>query len=177
MANRTLLFLLFAILSGCSSLHQRPDTDSTEVGSQKEENVDVDGLQVSLGMDRSPEELGYEEKSFNTCDVGYGYSTTHKCRTHYLGVLHFQMQCRETDGTISTTDYRVTPVVSDNVRWTLSSIGGSTKTDSNGFGQIVAISNHSMRKKKVRLTVDGKFMILTAEDLSRVVGPKSWCPR
>ncbi len=92
-------------------------------------------------------------------------------------VIHFQLQCRDSEGTISNADYEVTPVVSDRVKWNLGKAEGLTETDTAGYGQIRYIASSSQKNQKLRLTVNGKYLILTASEVRRVVAPGSWCGR
>lgn len=142
-----------------------------------EGSVDVVGLQRSLGMERAPQQLGYEEKAFNTCSVGFGYSSSHDCRVQYLVVVQFHLQCRDTNGTVSTTDHVLTPVFTNELKWTLGSTTGTGVTDAEGFGQIVRLSDQSQRHQWLRLTVDGKFLALRAGTITRVVAPRAWCEK
>jgi hypothetical protein len=136
-------------------------------------SIDLDGLQRSLGLDAP--ESGFFEKSFDTCQVGYGYSSSHDCHTAYFVVVNFQLQCRDSDGTVSDVDYTVTPVVSDKIKWNLGKQEGFIATDVEGHGRVRAITRSKNHTQKLRLTVDGDFLILNAGDVKRIVAPKSWC--
>lgn len=177
------LCLAELLLTGCATTHAPfgesdngllPPEDTAEQSSPAE-RIDIDGLQRAMGMERSNDDLGYEEKAFNTCKAGYGYSSTHNCRKQNLVVIHFLLQCRDSMGTESSTDYEIQPVGSAKVKWNLGQAQGFTETDGDGYGQVRWVTPASQRREKLRLTVDGKFMILTASEISRVVAPKNWC--
>lgn len=178
----TTLILSF-VLSGCASSPWKeehdnsplPMPDTSTAQTPEVERIDLVGLQRSLKMDRRNEELGYSEKSFNTCRAGFGYSSTHQCRSQNFVVIHFQLQCRDSEGTVSSTNYETQPVISDKVKWTLGDTEGYTQTDGSGYGQVRSVAPASQKNKKLRLTVDGKFLILTASETRRVVAPKNWC--
>lgn len=171
--HRTLTFALtlaLISLAGCASAPQKDD-----VIRDGEEQIDTAGLQRSLDMERPADDLGFAERQFNTCDAGYGYSSTHNCRSRHFVVVHFRLQCRDSDGTVSSTNYQVRPVHSDQVKWNLGGYESFTRTDHDGFGQIRWIAPSSQKKNRLRLTVNGKFLALTAEEITRVVAPDQWC--
>ncbi len=143
-----------------------------------EEVIDVVSLQKYLRMDYPKEKLGYSEKTFNTCDVGFGYSSTQNCRRLYSISIYFQVKCRQSEGTINTvlTDADLTPIESSNVRWVLKNVEGLSSTDSFGYGQIQAISTQSQRQQRLRLGIGNNFLYMRASDITKVVTPKDWCP-
>jgi len=130
-------------------------------------------------MSRATEDLGYVEKKFDTCQIGYGYSSTRDCRKESLVVIHFLLQCRDSEGTVSEAlgASDVQPVSADRIRWNLGKREGMTRTDGEGYGQIRLATAASPKNEKLRLTIDGQFLALTASEVSRVVAPKSWCRR
>ncbi|MBC7372283.1 MAG: hypothetical protein H7326_11995, partial [Bdellovibrionaceae bacterium] len=67
----------------------------------QETAIDYPALKRSLDLDRSPEALGLTEKAFNSCEAGYGYSTSHNCRRLYFTVINVQLLCRDSEGTVS----------------------------------------------------------------------------
>lgn len=164
-------------LTACASVpsEQKPPTASqVDTG---EPRIDALAIQRSLGLTRPADELGYAEKAFNTCQIGYGYSSTHDCRTQNFVVIHFQIQCRDSEGTISHTDYSTRPAANEQIRWNLGKAEGYVQTDGDGIGQITWIAPSSPRNQKLRLTLEKKYLILTANEVKRIVAPDSWCPR
>ena len=138
--------------------------------------IDILGLERSLGLDSGREDLGFHEKSFDTCSIGYGYSTSQNCKKQSFVSIRFQLQCRESEGTISNADYEVKAISSDHVKWNLGKTGsGLTSTDGDGYGEIRTIASGSQGQQKLRLTVNGKFLILTAAEIRRIVTPGDWC--
>ena len=138
--------------------------------------IDILGLERSLGLDSGREDLGFHEKSFDTCSVGYGYSASHNCKKQSFVSIRFQLQCRESEGTISNADYEVKAIASDHVKWNLGKTGsGLTPTDGDGYGEIRTIASSTQAQQKLRLTVNGKFLILTAAEIRRIVTPGDWC--
>lgn len=141
------------------------------------ENVDVLGLQDNLKLNRNFDDLGYSEKNFNTCQAGYGFSSTHNCRKKTFVVIHFQLMCRDSEGTISKplTQNDLRPISRQNVKWNLKNATGKLLTDSEGYGQIAMISSESQKFQRLRLTVGNDFLFLKAGEITQMITPKSWC--
>lgn len=140
-------------------------------------SIDYIGLQRSLGMEIPITRLGYKEKIFNTCEVGYGYSGTHDCHRQYMVVINFQLQCRDTEGQVSEGVHHsdVRPIADKSVRWNLKGIQGNTKTNFDGFGQVLAVSPMSQRQERIKLGVGNEFLYMRANEINRVVTPRPWC--
>jgi hypothetical protein len=141
------------------------------------ENVDYEGLQSFLKLKRGYNNLGYAEKSFNTCEVGYGYSSTHNCRKLNFVVIHFKLMCRDSEGTVTeaVTAANLQPIARTSVKWTLKNAKGNLITDSEGYGQIAMVSPLSQRYERLKLTVRTDFLFLKAGELTEMITPKSWC--
>lgn len=167
------------MLSACASVQpttpQTPPIPQAPVESGGEPKIDLDALSRSLGLQGPAQDLGYREKSFNTCKVGYGFSMSHDCRNMVLAVIRFQLQCRDSDGTVSDVNYQLNPVAGKAARWNLGRIQGVTITDGDGFAEIQALAAASPRADRLRITVHGNFLIIRAEDARRIVAPKSFC--
>lgn len=142
-----------------------------------QENVDYAGLQDNLKLNRNFDQLGYSEKAFNTCEAGFGYSSTHNCRRKTFVVIHFQLMCRDSEGTISQvlTQNDLRPISRQNIKWTLKNAAGKLLTDSEGYGQIAMVSTDSQRYQRLKLSVDNDFLYLKAGELTQMITPKSWC--
>jgi hypothetical protein len=177
------------ILSSCASKGTKtvevPASNAVEKRtpdqvSEKEngaENVDFMGLQRSLGLERDPTYLGYVERPFNTCEVGYGYSKSHHCRQKYFVVIHFQLMCRDSEGTVSQVVRAADMQANSNrsVRWNLKDLAGHVSTDSEGYGQIAAVSGQSQKQNRLKLVVASDFLYLRAGEVQKIVTPRSWC--
>jgi hypothetical protein len=165
-----------AILAGCTTTQTTPESSPAPQApvAKKPQGMDLATLQRALRMDRSPRELGYEEKAFNPCDFGL---STKSCAPQHLIVVHFLVQCRDSEGTVeSVAASEITPLYSDNVKWNLgSSLEGRTQTDRDGYGEIRLIAASSQAKQRLRITANGKFLAQTAQDMKRVVAPKAMC--
>lgn len=178
------LILCFIVtLAGCttSGPHRPPEgsAPAARTGSAPAESgaVDYGALQRSLGLDRSTDELGYEEKPFNTCDAGYGYSQSHNCHREVFVVLHFRLVCRDSEGTISTvlTEMDVAPLAGRTVRWNLKGMSGTVVTDGLGYGQIRVVSPVSQKRERVRLAVGNEFLYMRAGEVTKIITPRPWC--
>jgi hypothetical protein len=145
--------------------------------SDSDPSIDYVGLQRELGLERAPENLGFLEKPFETCQAGYGYSSTQDCQRKYFVVIHFQLLCRDSEGTISTTltsaDMR--PISGRPVNWTLKGSNGVLQTDSEGYGQIRVVNGKSQRAQRLKLAVGPEFLYVRAGEITRIVTPQPWC--
>jgi hypothetical protein len=195
MKNLTLV-VLFLALAACSSHpiirddagmphapnapSQPPPSRQQKQGAEQEpESLQIDSvaLQSSLGLNRSTSKLGYQERAFDTCQVGYGFSKSHNCQKKHFVVIHFQLLCRDTEGTTSdiVMSRNMQPISDQSVNWTLKNMTGTVQTDSEGYGQIKAISANSQSQQRLKLTVGNDFLFLRAGEVNRVVTPLSWC--
>ena len=141
-------------------------------------NIDYVGLQRSLGMERDGRKLGYAEKSFQTCQAGYGFPSARGCERQHLVVIHFQLLCRDSEGTIQT------PLGHEDIRalsrsavvWTLAPQSGEIVLDGDGFGQIRTTSKNSPRTQRLKINVGDDFLYTRAGEINRVVAPAPFCP-
>lgn len=164
--------ILLLILMGCTSGQKHREQVPSIPG---QESINIEEVTRNLGMDRPRESLGYDERKFNTCDVGGGYPQTENCRERYLGVVNLRLQCRDTSGTTSKIHHQLTPVTSGRVRWNWANLSSYVSTDRDGYAQVKIISRRSPSKQRLRLTIDGKFLAMTAGEMGRIVTPNEWC--
>lgn len=186
------LFLLTVVslfFSGCASttIKQDPKLDVRETPTSSSEatarpepserSIDFLGLHRHLGLERAKEDLGYSEKSFDTCSVGFGFSSSSNCQRATFVVIHFQLLCRDSDGTLSTALARedMKPLSGRSVRWTLKGSAGVMRLDGEGFGQIKTTVSNSRRLERLKLAVDNDFVYVRAGEVKRLVTPKNWC--
>ncbi len=175
--------LVLSSLVGCASVEkspaptERPVSPPPRVTSKPESApIDLVGLKSSLGMDRPAQDLGYREKPFDSCRVGYGFSSVNDCQALWLVVMNFRIQCRMSEGTVTTLSADdIHPVMADHLRWNLGKVEGWTSTDPQGFGQFVAVVGKPHRQQRLRLTWNGNFLVQTAEEMTRVVATRDWC--
>jgi hypothetical protein len=176
--------ILAAALSACSSApkndfpaEKTPVPILTKPAQDRDTTIDIPALKRSLGLDRAAEALGLTEKAFNTCDAGYGYSNTHNCRRLYFTLVHIQLLCRDSEGTVSTGIDRAdqTPISRRPVSWNLNGPKGLTETDGEGFAQIQSLGPSSQRTQRLKISVGNDFLYMRANEITKVVAPKSWC--
>jgi len=183
--------ILWVFLSGfcflaisCSTAPKQPSvevypskSDSASSKSDEDAVVDFIALQKALGLNRLPEILGFKEKVFNSCQVGYGYSATQNCRNLNFTVIHIQLLCRDSEGTVSVGIDRTeqTPIAKKSVTWALKGKGGVSETDLQGYAQLVAVTPRSQRKERLKVAIGNDFLYMRANEITKVVTPKSWC--
>ncbi len=140
-------------------------------------SVNMNGLKNDLGLQRAHESLGYQEKTFKTCQVGNGYPSDRNCQTKHLVVIHFQLMCRDSEGTISTilTLADLQPLAQRPVIWTLKDQSNTVQTDSLGYGQISVITSAPQNHQRLKLSVGNDFLYMKAGEITRVATPPSWC--
>ncbi len=170
------------VLAGCTTSEKKstPNIEPSVPAPVHEQNgssIDYNALQTYLKMDRDPEQLGFSEKAFNTCDAGFGYSRSQNCRKEYFVVIHFRLLCRDSEGTISTvlTENDVMPIAGRSVRWNLKGPSGTTVTDGNGYAQIRTISSTSQNRQRIKIAVGNEFLYMRSHEITKVITPRPWC--
>lgn len=166
-------------LSGCSTIRKPslPETPPT-AGEYFPPKIILDqlpkpeDLQARLSMMRDRSDLGLEERSFDPCD--FGVDRRSGCPTHRLGVLYFQLMCRESTGTIQSIP-KVYPVARQNLRWSIGARSGVIRTDDNGYSQLRIITRNSVGPQRLIIRMGRQYMGVRMEDVSRLVLPHEWC--
>lgn len=160
--------LLGLFLSNCTT------PPKTEYPPGEAPKISLDRLRSDLRMNRSIEDLGYQEKSFDTCD--YGIDQSPNCRTQRLVVIHFRLQCRDSVGTVeSVSNFELIPVRSNHVRWKVGYFAGSTSTNSEGYGRVEFLSPGSSKSQRFIVKVNDNNLGVTASEVSRIIVPRDWC--
>lgn len=181
---RSLILLMSLIMFvGCSTTspqkqNRKYETPPEEIATNPTpHSIDYEALKDYLQMSRDKEQLGFSEKSFNTCDAGYGYSKSQNCHKEHFVVIHFRLLCRDSEGTISTilTEDDLQPLDRRTVRWTLQGVQGTVQTDSQGYGQIITAANKSQKSQRVKLAIGAEFLYMRASELQRIITPRPWC--
>lgn len=188
MLKDILLFGLLLGLVGCgtaptvnsssgSSEHQKKATARTTPTLKVNDEIDYASIQRLLGLDHDVRKLGYSEKKFNTCEVGFGYSKTDNCRQQVFLVANFRVLCRDSEGTVSTilTEDDLRPVSREDIHWFLKNADGLVRTDGDGYGQIILASTISQKNQRLRLSNGKDFLLLRANDVRQLIVPKNWC--
>ncbi|MES2965554.1 MAG: hypothetical protein V4760_16860 [Bdellovibrionota bacterium] len=170
------IVLALGVLVGCASAPEReesPEVPEAPVGSR----IDNEGLKRSLGLDGPAEDLGYKEQAFNTCKVGYGYSSTHDCERKVFAVVRFRLQCRDSVGTVATglSAADLNPIAGRSVRWTFAKTEGVDETDGEGYAQAQGVFAFSPKREWLRLAVGSQFLHIRSGDITRIAVPRPWC--
>lgn len=175
-ADETLMkyLALFIFLAGCvSSPPPSSDAPIDQPGLRNTDpNQDLKGV---LGMNRPVDELGFEEKPFNPCN--YGAAGPAGCGNQYFGVLHFQLLCRDSEGTVMDTPVALEAIVTDDVQWKVGGISGSTSTDERGYGQLSVVSARPSRGARLILRMGPQFVAFEVSEVSKIVLPRNFCRR
>lgn len=129
-------------------------------------------LQNKLGMNRPDNDLGFAEKFFDPCALGL---PSEGCSKKVMSVVHFQLMCRDSEGTVSSAPVALQPIVAPNISWSVGGLSGSTRTDSHGYGQFLLISGNTVREKRLILRKGAHYVGLTIGEITKVVLPKNWC--
>ena len=180
---KSFLFLIpILFFCGCATNSSRPvlapPLPQAQVETpQASQKINMQGLEKDLGLERSFESLGFQEKAFQTCSAGNGFSNHQNCQIKYFVVIHFQLMCRDSEGTISTilTIADLQPVSQQPVIWTLKNSSSSVQTDDRGYGQIRMISSIPQNQQRLKLSVGNDFLYTRAGEITRVATPPSWC--
>lgn len=130
-----------------------------------------------LGILRDAEDLGFMERTFTGCleKLGADQVLRKECRNRYVTLVHFQLLCRDTDGTVSEVPANLNPIVSNFLRWQLGNNKGTTQTDERGYGQLRVISDVPNGGKRLIIHMGRQFFGLTVNEITRLILPKQWC--
>jgi hypothetical protein len=134
--------------------------------------INLEELQTKLRMAREADDLGFTEKQFDTCSAGVSAGV---CSRKYFSVVHFQLLCRDSEGSVSEAPIQLTPLTSDRVTWKIATNTGNTQTDGRGYGQFLMLSEKSVRGQRLTLRIGRQFMGFTVSDVSKVVLPRNFC--
>lgn len=177
----SILVLTGGFLTGCSSIpttdDAREDWDFSSDSSRPRKSAPrlgtaIGGLQSQLGLNRAPSDLGFTEKAFSPC--AYGISSN--CDFQYMTVVHFQLLCRDSEGTVSAVPVDLTPIVSPNILWSVAGQSGGTPTDRNGYGHFSVITPSPLRGRLI-LRKGTQYVGVSVNEVSKLVLPRNWCNR
>lgn len=172
-----LVAIALAVTTGCTTAPKAPPVPEREAPPSGPPPLDLGQIQRQLKMDRNIRELGFEEKSFNPCE--HGVSAPPSCPTQRFVVINFQIQCRDSVGTAATLEsYEAKAIETSDLRWRIGNdVEGSVVSDYEGYAQIRAIMNSSAKRMKLRLAHSGKWLSLSAKEITKIVVPGDWCSR
>lgn len=180
------LFLLSILywLTACGTqpkapvMPESPVSYPVETTESFEPQIDYDRLQTHLKMDRDTESLGYSEKSFATCEVGYGYPSNRNCGKDYFVLIHFQLMCRDSNQethytALGSSDMQA--LKGRQVKWSLHKSSGTLRLDDRGYGQIRTTAASTLKHKRLKINVGNDNLYMRASDINKVVTPSNWC--
>lgn len=136
-------------------------------------DIDMNTLLQELQMDHPVEEIGFQEKYFNTCQVSANRSTNPDCQNLYVGRLNFHAMCRDSTGTVDTV--QLTPLFTQQLNWKSGKKRGRAQTNANGFGSLDFISPQSSRNGHLYLYLGNKVARKQLLDKWKMVLPGTWC--
>lgn len=142
---------------------------------QSTKQISVQELQTQLGLNRSTDDLGFADKNFDGCRVGYK-GEGENCGSRYLSVVHFRLVCRDTVGTTSRVPSSLTPLSGRHMQWRLGGLRGNLTTDSQGYGQVQLVSTRPVQTERFMLIIGTKMLGVEAGEVSQIVLPGNWCP-
>lgn len=159
------------------SAARNPQIPQIEKKIYKSTDLDIASIQRLLGLDKNIRSLGYTEKNFNTCQVGFGYDTKQNCQQKVFVVIHFKIACRASEGTVSTilTEDDLSVVANQKLQWFLKNANGQVETDSDGFAEIRMISDISQRSERLRLSNGNDFVLMRSGEIRSLIVPINWC--
>ncbi|NJL24139.1 MAG: hypothetical protein HC902_02475 [Calothrix sp. SM1_5_4] len=170
---RALAFFLLIFSVACTTSRKAEEQPAAPIASEEDPLKNTRLLQDRLGMIREPDDLGFQEKSFNPCS--HGRAPAQGCKNQYFTVVHFQLLCRDSEGSVSTVPLRLAPITSDRVSWKVGGRSGGTRTDKDGYGQLAVLSERSTRGQRLILRIGPQFVGLTVNEVSKIVLPKNFC--
>lgn len=178
---RSSLLRIFPVLflAACATAPDAPDIGGPAPSGpileepKPRQAVPVFQIQSELGMNREAQDLGFAEKLFNACNYGIPGAGCERM----LNVVHFQLMCRDSEGTVSNVPLSLRPIVAPYITWSVAGQSGSTRTDRNGFGQFAFISGRTVKEKRLVLRKGRQYVGLTVSEITKLVLPKNWCGR
>lgn len=140
-------------------------------------NIDEEAVFTALQMSRTLQNRGYKEKSFDTCKMGYGYPSANDCHQEYFASIYFRLACRDSEDTTSTpvTEEDMQPLSNRTIGWNLGKKSGNLQLDENGYGHIRVLSVSSPKNERLKISANGNFLYMRANQIKQIVAPKNWC--
>lgn len=139
------------------------------------DSLSLHELQTQLSMNRPPDDLGYAEKNFDGCHVGFK-NDQGVCGRRFLSVLNFKLVCRDTVGTTSRVPSSLMPLSNHTMQWRFGGQSGNLTTDSLGYGQVQMVSSRPVSTDRFMLLIGTKTLGVEAAEVSQIVLPGNWCP-
>lgn len=173
-----------SLLLLCNACVTTPETDEPDLPKSKSSypnldqrksynDIDILSLVRELEMDAPLQEIGFQEKSFNTCEVQSNRSEKPICQRLYLGKLNFQVMCRDSTGTVEKVNLE--PLDHGNLKWKRGTHRGYARTNSMGYGSIEFVSTSSNMNQALYIYLGRKVARKSLKDMWKLILPKNWC--
>lgn len=179
MKHVALVCITFGFLCGCATKPMVATPANIPLPMSQEpslHDISVAELQTHLGLTRSPQSLGFEEKGFDGCRLGVK-GESGGCGQRFLSVVHVRLVCRDTVGTTSRVPASLRPLVSSPMEWRLGGMHGNVRTDNQGFVQIHVVSSRPTKAERLIMIIGSKTLGIEAGEVSQIVLPGNWCAR
>jgi hypothetical protein len=161
------------LIAGCATSEKRETSVPPEVSAPR---IDLLAIQHDLGMDDSSGRVGYREKRFDACRFAADLPSVPDCGRALFIQIGFQLSCRLSEESGNSLEpVAQTPLRDRELRWVLEGLSGRTRTDSAGFGLILAIAPRSLKKQHLRVSTGEDFLVIRAGQATEIVTPASWC--
>ncbi len=181
---RSLVFsCLFLVLCQCSTTpppekevilpKSQSSYSNRDFRSNTYNDIDLNALLSELHLDHPVENIGFQERSFNTCQVEANRSKRPYCENLYVARLNFQVMCRDSTGTVERVN--LTPLYSSQLRWKGASKRGITSTNSRGFGSLGFVTKTPSSSGHLYLYLGHKIARKRFRDRWKLILPQSWC--
>jgi hypothetical protein len=93
-----------------------------------------------------------------------------------LAIIHFRLQCRDSEGTVDeVTSDNIQNLSDRQITWAMRGLNGDSITDSRGYGEIHQVFLKSPKYDRLRLGANGEYLYMRANEITSVVAPKPWC--
>ncbi len=140
----------------------------------KRPSINLDQLQTTLRMNREADELGFQNRWFDTCKIGQDLSS--KCRGKRFTVIHFRLLCRNSTGTVELVSRdELSPLSTSSIKWILGPRSGSIPIDDEGYGQVRLVTPGSVRNQRFVLKLGTHSLGVRAKSVKQIVLPGDWC--
>jgi hypothetical protein len=133
---------------------------------------DLDELEKKLNLGSKFDELGFHQKRFTPCAIGYQAAG---CDSHYFTMINFQIVCRDTTETTESSDHILTPLANKDLELRLNKKIENVQTDSEGFTQMRLVSNGSVSTSRLIILSSPNSLGLRAGDTKKIMVPRDWC--
>jgi hypothetical protein len=175
----------FIFLASCASTQEAKSPDDSESNipqvkvderlakpSAEPAVIDLDELERKLNLPREFDQLGYHERKFNACLLGF---RKNNCVPELFVMINFQVVCRDSNGTVEHVSTELIPFANKNLALKVGNKRQTAVTDAEGYSQMRFIAKSTARGERFFLNSPPNSMMLRAGEISKVVAPNDWC--